>query len=212
MWLGVSCSLKTNQPWGAGGGVVFAISLTGSETPNLVGWITDGWSCLFPANAGTISSSRHAPDSKLAKGAARLLFIKSPWELSNNAKHANRNRRSNAEPLSFIVERLSTRMWLSWWSAYHGRFSRNTSREICWHAGKVGPSLSFRRRDLRFGGGPRTADPSLRSDDINSCGSGVYLPINPLSTPTPVQKSHPALALCVPQLPEVMSVNSEVLV
>jgi predicted short-subunit dehydrogenase-like oxidoreductase (DUF2520 family) len=39
-----------------------------------------------------------------------------------------------------------------------------------------------------------------------------YLPENPLSTPTPVQKSHPVVALCVPQLPDVTSVKSEVLV
>ena len=36
-----------------------------------------------------------------------------------------------------------------------------------------------------------------------------YFPTKPWSTPTPVQKSQPVVALCVPQLPDVISVKYE---
>src|SRR5271154_3398021 len=77
-WFGVSCSRITNQPWNSGGGVVFKISLSGCETANLLGWMTNGWGCLLAANAGTISSRSNAPNRGAAKLTARELFIDPP--------------------------------------------------------------------------------------------------------------------------------------
>ena len=60
-----------------------------------------------------------------------------------------------------------------------------------------------------------TQEKPPRSDDRSGLfgetviQSRFYLPTRPLSTPTPVQKSHPVVALWVPQLPEVMSVKYE---
>src|SRR5664280_1429995 len=41
------------------------------------------------------------------------------------------------------------------------------------------------------------------------CMEADYFPTKPWSTPTPVQKSQPVVALCVPQLPDVISVKYE---